>query len=169
MLFWNNINAANNVKREDKNMSRRSITLGTWNGNPMKWAVLCENDFDMLVLSEISLGKKQYSAANNSNWASSDIRHYLNNNFYKSNFTEDKKKSIVNVYLNDVYTKDNIFLISKSESDSYLSSNELHKRGYWCTRTPYDSTYIRRYDGISWSWNVSSAEYETYPAMWIKK
>ena len=126
MLFWNNINAANNVKREDKNMSRRSITLGTWNGNPMKWAVLCENDFDMLVLSEISLGKKQYSAANNSNWASSDIRHYLNNNFYKSNFTEDEKKSIVNVYLNDVYTKDNIFLISKSESDSYLSSNELH-------------------------------------------
>lgn len=73
-------------------MSKRIIEFGTWNGNPMKWAVLCENDFDMLVLSEISLGKKQYSAANNSNWASSDIRHYLNNNFYKSNFTEDEKR-----------------------------------------------------------------------------
>lgn len=170
MLFWNNINAANNVKREDKNMSRRSITLGTWNGNPMKWAVLCENDFDMLVLSEISLGKKQYSAANNSNWASSDIRHYLNNNFYKSNFTEDEKKRIMNIYLNDSYTKDNIFLISKSESDSYLSSDEVSKRGYWCTRTPYDSRQImRHYSNGSWEWNDSRAEYETYPAMWIKK
>lgn len=168
MLFWNNINTTNNVKREDKNMSRRSITLGTWNGNPIEWLVLCENDFDMLVISEISLGKKQYSAAGNSNWASSDIRHYLNNNFYKNNFTEDEKKKIMNIYLNDSCTKDNIFLISKSESDSYLSSDEVSKRGYWCTRTPYDSTQIRRYSG-SWNGNTSRAEYETYPAMWIKK
>lgn len=150
-------------------MSKRIIEFGTWNGNPMKWAVLYENDFDMLVVSEISIGKKQYSAANNSNWASSDIRHYLNNNFYKNNFTEDEKKRIMNIYLNDSYTKDNVFLISKSESDSYLSSNEVHKRGYWCTRTPYDSRGIRRYDGSSWDWNWSSIEYETYPAMWIKK
>lgn len=92
MLFWNNINTTNNVKREDKNMSRRSITLGTWDGKPIEWIVLCENDFDMLVISEISIGSKQYSAADNSNWASSDIRQYLNNNFYKSNFTEDEKK-----------------------------------------------------------------------------
>lgn len=35
-------NAANNVKREDKNMSGRSITLGTWNGNPIEWLVLKE-------------------------------------------------------------------------------------------------------------------------------
>lgn len=80
-----------------------------------------------------------------------------------------KKKRIMNIYLNDSYTKDNVFLISKSESDSYLSSNEVHKRGYWCTRTPYDSRSIRRYDGSSWHWNWSSIEYETYPAMWIKK
>lgn len=35
-------NAANNVKREDKNMSRRSITLGTWDGKPIEWLVLKE-------------------------------------------------------------------------------------------------------------------------------
>lgn len=150
-------------------MSKRIIEFGTWNGNPMKWAVLYENDFDMLVLSEISLGDHIYSSARNSNWASSDIRHYLNNNFYKSNFTEDEKKRIMNIYLNDSCTKDNVFLISKSESDSYLSSNELYKRGYWCTRTPYDSTRIRRYDGGSCGWNTSGATYATYPAMWIKK
>lgn len=149
-------------------MSKRIIEFGTWNGNPMKWAVLYENDFDMLVISEISLGSKQYSAANNSNWASSDIRHYLNNNFYKSNFTEDEKKRIMNIYLNDSCTKDNVFLISKSKSDSYLLSDEVHKRGYWCTRTPYDSTQIIRYSG-SWDRNGVKAEYETYPAMWIKK
>lgn len=169
MLFWNNINAANNVKREDKNMSRRSIKLGTWNGKPIEWIVLYENDFDMLVLSEISICSKQYSAANNSNWASSDIRHYLNNNFYKNNFTEDEKKRIVNVYLNDVYTKDNIFLISRSESDNYLSSNEVSKRGYWCTRTPYNSTQIMRYNDGSCGGINSNATYATYPAMWIKE
>lgn len=169
MLFWSNINTTNNVKREDKNMSKRIIEFGTWNGNPMKWAVLYENDFDMLVLSEISLGRKQYSAADNSNWASSDIRQYLNNNFYKSNFTEDEKKRIMNIYLNDSCTKDNIFLISKSESDSYLSSDEVHKRGYWCTRTPYDSWNIIRYGGSSWGNNESRVEYETYPAMHLKK
>lgn len=150
-------------------MSKRIIEFGTWNGSPMKWAVLYENDFDMLVISEISIGSKQYSAANNSNWASSDIRHYLNNNFYKNNFTEDEKKKIVNTKLNDTGTKDNIFLISKSESDSYLSSDEVSKRGYWCTRTPYDSTQIRRCYSGSWNWSASRVGYETYPAMWIKK
>lgn len=150
-------------------MSKRIIEFGTRNGSPMKWAVLYENDFDMLVVSEISLGRKQYSAAGNSNWASSAIRSYLNNNFYKNNFTDDEKKRIINIYLNDSCTKDNVFLISKSESDSYLSSDEVHKRGYWCTRTPYDSTQIRRYNGDSWGYNGVKAEYETYPAMWIKK
>lgn len=170
MLFWNNINAANNVKREDKNMSRRSITLGTWDGKPIEWIVLCENDFDMLVISKISIGKNKYSISNNSNWASSDMRYYLNSNFYKNNFSEDEKKKIVNIYLNDTRTKDNIFLISKSESDNYLSSDEVRERGYWCIRTPYDSTNImRHYSDGSWGWNNSSVEYETYPAMWIKK
>lgn len=150
-------------------MSKRVITLGTWDGKPIKWLVLCENDFDMLVISEISLGRKQYSAAGNSSWASSDIRYYLNNNFYKNNFTEDEKKKIMNIYLNDSCTKDNIFLISKSESDSYLSSDEVHKRGYWCTRTPYNSTQIMRYSSGSCGGINSRAEYETYPAMWIKK
>ena len=149
-------------------MSKRIIEFGTWNGSPMKWAVLYENDFDMLVISEISIGSKQYSAANNSNWASSDIRHYLNNNFYKSNFTEDEKKRIMNIYLNDACTKDNIFLISKSESDSYLSSDEVSKRGYWCIRTPYDSAKIIYYN-VSWNGGWASVRYETYPAMWKKK
>lgn len=149
-------------------MSKRIIEFGTWNGSPMKWAVLYENDFDMLVISEISIGRKQYSAANNNNWASSDIRHYLNNNFYKNNFTEDEKKKIVNTKLNDTGTKDNIFLISKSESDSYLSSDEVSKRGYWCTRTPYDSAKIIYYN-VSWSGGWASVNYGTYPAMWIKK
>lgn len=150
-------------------MSKRIIEFGTWNGSPMKWAVLYENDFDMLVISEISIGDNRYSSANNSNWASSDIRYYLNNNFYKSNFTEDEKKRIVNVYLNDVYTKDNIFLISKSESDNYLSYDEVHKRGYWCTRTPYDSTQIMRYSDGSCRGISSNVTYATYPAMWIKE
>lgn len=151
-------------------MSKRIIEFGTWNGNPMKWAVLYENDFDMLVISEISLGRKQYSAVDNSNWASSAIRNYLNNNFYKNNFTDNEKKRIMNIYLNDSCTKDNVFLISKSESDSYLSSDEVHKRGCWCARTPYDSTKIRHCNNnVSWDWGWASASYETYPAMWIKK
>ena len=33
-------------------MSKRVITLGTWNGNPIEWIVLKEDGFQTLVVSK---------------------------------------------------------------------------------------------------------------------
>ena len=58
-------NAANNVKREDKNMSRRSITLGTWDGKPIEWLVLKEEGLATLVISRYPLLSHKFNENTN--------------------------------------------------------------------------------------------------------
>lgn len=147
-------------------MSKEIITLGTWSNVPMKWLVLWEDAFKMLLISESSVGSICYSINNNSNWAVSNMRYFLNGEFWNKCFTKEEKKRILNVKLPDVgNTKDNVFLISKSEADS-LSLDDTKKRGYWCTRTANGGSSIIRYSG-SWGSNNASAEYQTYPAIYL--
>ena len=78
-------------------MSKRIITLGTWEGKPIDWVVLNEDEFSFLVISRYEIDKRYFdNSSSNNNWESSDLRKYLNNDFYKSAFNEDEKKNILN-------------------------------------------------------------------------
>lgn len=128
-------NAANNVKREDKNMSRRSITLGTWDGKPIEWLVLKEEGLATLVISRYPLLSHKFNEnRNNGNrWDSSSLRKYLNNEFYKQAFNEEEKKRIVNAYLSSPNgTKDDVFVLSKEEADALMKVEEFKYSDTWC-------------------------------------
>ena len=73
-------------------MSRRSITLGTWDGKPIEWLVLKEEGLATLVISRYPLLSHKFNENTNdgNRWDSSSLRKYLNNEFYKQAFNEER-------------------------------------------------------------------------------
>lgn len=161
-------------------MSGRSITLGTWNGNPIEWLVLKEEGLATLVISKDTIGKYYFDGnSSNSSWAHSWLRTFLNNDFYEKAFTAEEKKKIVNAKLTDVgNAKDNVFILSRSEVETLLTlENDDYRRrrysenrcGYCCwTRTPSGNSVRRGYFDC-WCSNSPINYYQVRPAMWIKE
>ena len=163
-------------------MSKRIITLGTWEGKPIDWVVLNEDEFSFLVISRYEIDKRYFdNSSSNNNWESSDLRKYLNNDFYKSAFNEDEKKNILNVKLTDVNnTKDNVFILSESElnslllkdgDDDYENLHYYNNRCPYCiwTRTKRDSCYVRQGYATGCWCNRNPNYYAVRPAMNLKK
>lgn len=155
-------------------MSKRVITLGTWNGNPIKWIVLREDDISALVISEQILLNSRFnnSKSDGDRWETSGIRNYLNYTFYNQAFNENEKKRIVNVYLHDPNgTKDNVFCLSESEANQYMTTAERCSTDVWWLRSPCAGTYAKNIDT---SGKITYCGYVDYtygvrPAMYVKE
>ena len=91
----------------------------------------------MLVISKYGLDTKRFDSSSN-NWANSEIRKWLNGDFYNKAFTDQEKKSIKSSNLSDVGTTDNVFLLSgdwhgNGEVNDYFANNESRR----CKATEY--------------------------------
>lgn len=161
-------------------MSKRIITLGTWDGKPIEWIVLKEENGGLLLLSKTILFQSKYDDGSN-NWKQSYICKYLNNEFYDTAFSTSEKKAIISAKLEDVQNaKNDVFLLSCNEAEKLLD-NSLHAIGDWFLRSPWDGGNSGRIlrvlsDGrISFDrngYNSSCDVYRSYgirPAMWIRK
>lgn len=166
-------------------MSKRVITLGTWDGKPIEWLVLKEEGFATLVFAKNVIQRDVKFNDNNSNknWATSDIRRYLNRTFYEVSFSAEEKKKIINCCLEDSgFSKDNIFLLSVNEIGTY--ANEADRKAscwYWLrTPSPYRSNtvaYVWGEDGRindnyvdgCYAESGCSGDCGVRPAMWIKE
>ena len=98
-------------------MSKRVITLGTWEGKPIEWIVLKEEKGLTLVFCKGAVNRMDCSWNGTSGtWRDLNIRKWLNNEFYNNAFTDEEKKKIVNSFLKDPEsTKDDVFLLSYDE------------------------------------------------------
>ena len=130
-------------------------TIG-FNNEPIKWRILKTENGKALLLSSLIIDAHMYnhtSATVNgyygNNYAHSDVRNYLINDFYNTAFSNIEKNSIVATKLDNSaaatsvgasgsYTKyssesttDKIFLLSKSEAET------LAKNYYATTATDY--------------------------------
>lgn len=177
-------------------MSKRVITLGTWNKNPIEWIVLKEDGFQTLVVSKWPLFSSVFNrnSSDGNRWDSSALRNYLNSSFYQSAFDENEKKKIISAYLSDPNgTKDNVFVLSLSEAENLMTQNERaygnktgcnghscsdcyqysHQYGTcWWLRSPYT-------DDSRYAWNIHYAGDRNYngvasirsvrPAMYVKE
>lgn len=150
-------------------MSKRVITLGTWNGNPIEWIVLKEDDFSALVVSKNVLFTKRFDPSSN-DWNNREIRAYLNGDFFRQAFTDEDRKSVVNTFVDG--RKTDVFLLSKGEAASYMSEAELNTCFWWWLRSPSPN-----YDNLSWIVNSSgSFDYSyvyndvggVHPAVYVK-
>ena len=152
-------------------MSKRVITLGTWEGKPIEWIVLKEEKGLTLVFCKGAVNRMDCSWNGTSGtWRDLNIRKWLNNEFYNNAFTDEEKKKIVNSFLKDPEsTKDDVFLLSYDEANNLMTLDE-RKQSYWYLRTPYNSNLsfmkrVREYGDF----DISYSRNYIRPAMYIKE
>ena len=125
---------------------------------PIEWQVLSIENGKMLVISRYGLDAKRFYSSSN-NWSNSEIRKWLNGDFYNKVFTEQEKKSINLFNLSDVGTSDNVFFLSKAEAEKYFANNEARK----CKATEYakkNGAWVNSDTGCSWWWLRSPNPYD---------
>ena len=167
-------------------MSKRIITLGTWDGKPSEWMIVRETDKTMLLFSAhvLSYGNKFDKSNSHNNWKKSDIRKFLADKF-NTLFTNEEKLLIVNCCLTDCdNSKDDIFLLSVEEAQTYLTQEERKNidkdEWYWLrSPSPYKSNTVAYIwaDGRINDNHVKGCSAESgcsgscgvRPAMWIRK
>ena len=115
------------------------ITFGTFeqdyftsNKEPIKWRILEIKEGKVLVICEKAIHYIENACYGIPySWDKSEMRKWLNGEFYKNAFTSDEKKLIetVNVPVDKAYydkqgseTLDSVFLLSRSEVEKYFSS-----------------------------------------------
>lgn len=154
-------------------MSKRVITLGKWDGNPIEWIVLKEDNTGTLVMAKLSFSW-QFNSNNNNRWEYSQIRNFLNNDFFNQAFSIEERKKIVNILLTDVGTKDNVFILNKVDAESLWNDTSIRKSDFdgnrcWL-RTPRESSTLWGIDTDGCvDRNLPARDnYSFYPAMFIR-
>jgi hypothetical protein len=135
------------------------ISFGKYN-----WRVLDVADGKALVITEGIIEERRFDE-NSNDWASSEIRGYLNNEFYNS-FSADEKKRIAS---ND----DKIFLLSKEEAEKYFSGDsERALSSWWMLRSPVPNfsgtVYLVFSEGIIDFDIAVHNPFGVRPALWLK-
>ena len=95
---------------------------------PIEWQVLARENNKMLVISKYGLEARRFDSfdSRSNNWSNSEIRKWLNGEFYNRAFTEQEKKLIKgssffeNLFGGGV---DKVFLLSKKEAEKYFANN----------------------------------------------
>ena len=94
---------------------------------PIKWKVLNTNSNEAFLVSDKILAKKNYNDERiEITWEDSTIRNWLNGDFKNTAFTTAEVGGIVDKTIQTPGqddTTDKIFLLSKSEAETYFSSN----------------------------------------------
>ena len=118
----------NSYLDEDKPQTGEIITFGTYPQTaggvdviPIKWRVLQNSGSELFILSEYILESKRYhNAFIDITWRDSDLRKWLNDEFYNVAFNDSEKKFIKTRHCTDngegsTDTEDKVFLLSVSE------------------------------------------------------
>lgn len=159
------------------------ITLGNYeqdanlqNGKEIiEWKIITIKNNRVLLLSKYCIEYLQYHSEDVAmTWEQSDLRDWLNNNFYNQSFSNNEKSLILEVLnetpdYNDLRfveggnnTYDKVFLLSAKEVNQYTTKNERKT-----VATPYvkqKGIYVRDNDGNS-PWCLRSpGAFENYVA-----
>ena len=104
----------------------------------IEWRILSKEDGRVLVISEYGLDSQKYDARGiNLTWESCDLRYWLNDDFMDTAFSEDEKKNISiveienknNSYYNTLggnATLDFVFCLSVEEVETYFGEYSMH-------------------------------------------
>ena len=148
---------------------------------PVEWQVLSRENGQMLVISRYGLDAKRFDGSSN-NWEKSEIRKWLNGEFYNGSFAAEEKARIKS------FNQDNVFLLSREEAEKYFANSDARKcrptsyakangagvnnGGYcwWWLRSadPYDSNFVCYVSyGGDFYYDVFSSSGSVRPALWI--
>ena len=156
----------------------------------IEWLILAIEENKMLLISKCGLEVRCFDSSSN-NWSNSEIRQWLNDEFYNEAFDDQEKISINLSNLSDVGTSDNIFFLSRKEVEEYCVNDDTRKcketdytkkkgalvddndcRSWWLRSFTYKSDFPCVYcvdlnGSISYD-NVLKNNNLVRPALWIK-
>ena len=81
---------------------------------PIKWRILSEENGEALLLSEYILDAHRFDEESN-NYKDSEIRKWLNNDFYNKAFNDNEKQIILTIEYTCGNMQDKVFLLSVRE------------------------------------------------------
>ena len=149
-----------------------------------EWHVLNIQDDKALIISTAIIDRKAYHNINkNITWRYSNIRKYLNNNFYNA-FTSEEQKQIVETSVtnndNPKYgasggnnTVDKIFLLSIDEYNAYKNIISNAPIWWWLRSPGYCGNFAANVGGGIADDNYDNGGCVSYnggvrPALWLK-
>lgn len=142
--------------------TQRIVTLGTWDGTPIQWIVLKESKLGSVVISKDGLFKMPFDYKNR-DWSDSDIRAYLNREFFQQAFRAEERKRIINTIIDG--KKTDIFLLSIEEAENWMTENERRCAGTWFLRSRFNSSCARAvYGSGTVTYESMSGTYYIRPA-----
>lgn len=110
----------------------------------IEWLVLAENEETLFVVSKKALVSRPFDLSGNG-WEKSEIRKWLNSEFYYEAFKHDERHYIqrTDVETEDVYgmrcgwTQDELFLLSFEEVEKYFpdQSSRIQEKSAWAQYT----------------------------------
>lgn len=149
---------------------------------PIEWIVLEKKDNKILVLSKYVLDSKEFQESffndQNVTWKDSDIRQWLNNDFYKEAFTAQESTKILNTLvkaddtINEVVSdndaNDRIFLLSSHELNNLQSwSRRSVKNLLSCEATDYAIAKENDWEGEAsvtwWLRSPGNEDFDDHP------
>jgi len=137
-----------------------------------EWRMLEKQDDKALFISHRKIRERRFDA-NTNVWTNSEIRRYLNGDFYNS-LSEEIKTRIV-----DHTTADKVFLLSIEEASGYFRSdsdriarNSGGTASWWWLRSPgrtsYDASSVLGDGGISTGGSyIGNTSGGVRPALWL--
>lgn len=88
---------------------------------PIEWVVVSKEDDNLLLMSRYILEEKIFGI--DRFWESSEIREWLNKEFYNTAFSDNEKANIQRIITSDK-TDDLVFLFSAEEARTFFRANE---------------------------------------------
>ena len=114
----------------------------------IEWQIQAKENNKMLVISKYGLEARRF-ASSSKNWKHSEIRKWLNGDFYNKAFNE-KEKTYIEPFETFSGVLDNVFLLSKEEVEKYFVYDDARK----CKATEYavkNGAYVAD-NACSWWW-----------------
>ena len=133
------INCIRRLEEEAKYNKSNFITLevgdkfcmGRWKNKVIEWQVVKKEFNSAYVLCTDTIDSCEFSLDIESNdWQRSEIRRWLNNDFYNIAFSAGEKEFIGNV------SGDKITLLTKNEAEQLIDLNEIMSSPNWWLRSP---------------------------------
>ena len=141
------------------------ITFGSWDqdgkkgGEPISWIVLCQGVGKTFVLSEKILEYQCFKNATEADkypsalYKDSDLREFLNGEFYNKAFSDGEKAAILTVKITSAYkdekffertyeTEDKVFPLSRDEEARFVCGVGTNIFGYPTQRVLKENPYI---------------------------
>lgn len=76
-------------------MGKHVIKFGKWEGDPIEWDVLKEDNFKMMVISKVAMVRRSFNSnSSNNNWKESELRKYLQEDFLKMHLVRRKREGL---------------------------------------------------------------------------